>query len=60
VARGDDLARVYSYGPENVSTFALGWRLIPTPAPLNDAFASPDVIRGQYGKANGSNINASA
>jgi hypothetical protein len=49
---------VYSYGAANVGSFALGWRLIPTPPPLNDAFANADVVWGQYGKANGSNINA--
>src|SRR5215475_7861026 len=59
VRRGETIwLGVYSYGPDNIGTFALGWRLIPTPAPLNDSFANAHVVGGQYGTAYGNNINA--
>src|SRR5262249_30685878 len=59
VRRGEAIwLAAYSYGPDNIGTFALGWRLIPTPALLNDAFANADVIWGQYGTQYGNNINA--
>lgn len=41
-----------------VGTFGLGWRFIQRPAPLNDRFAASDVLWGRYGKAAGTNINA--
>ncbi|HEX6678397.1 MAG TPA: Ig-like domain-containing protein [Actinomycetes bacterium] len=49
---------VYSFGAANVGTFALGWRLIATPPPLNDRFANADVVWGRYGKQWGNNTNA--
>lgn len=59
VRRGDVvLLAVYSSGEANIGTFALGWRFIARPAPLNDRFAAPDVLWGQYGKDYGWNLNA--
>jgi hypothetical protein len=59
VERGESIwFGVYSFGDTNVGTFALGWRLIPTPPPLNDAFVDADVLWGRYGSMYANNINA--
>ncbi len=59
VQRGETIwFGVYSYGAANVGTFALGWRLIAAPPPLNDRFADADVVWGRYGKQWGQNVNA--
>jgi hypothetical protein len=59
VRRGDSLLfRVFSSGEANEGAFALGWRLIPHPTPLNDNSADSEVIWGQYGKEVASNLNA--
>jgi hypothetical protein len=59
VRRGETIwFGVYSYGAANVGTFALGWRLIASPPPLNDRFANADVVWGRYGRQYGHNVNA--
>ncbi len=59
VRRGETIwFGVYSSGAANIGTFALGWRLIAAPPPLNDRFANADVIWGRYGHQYGDNANA--